>query len=66
MTSKNSREVSRLWGGYHIRADNEQGLILGRQIAMYSWPIYRSYFDGTAAASGERQTARGAAPTSGR
>jgi hypothetical protein len=46
--------VSRLWGGYHIRADNEQGLILGRQIAMYSWPIYRSYFDGTAAASGER------------
>jgi hypothetical protein len=41
--------VSRLWGGYHIRADNEQGLILGRQIAMHSWPRYRAYFDGSAA-----------------
>jgi hypothetical protein len=41
--------VSRLWGGYHIRADNEQGLILGRQIAMYAWPKYRAYFDGSAA-----------------
>jgi hypothetical protein len=41
---------SRLWGGYHIRADNEAGLIHGREIAMYSWPKYRAYFDGTAAA----------------
>jgi hypothetical protein len=40
--------VSRLWGGYHIRFDNEEGLILGRAVAMYSWPIYRAYFDGTA------------------
>jgi hypothetical protein len=40
--------VSRLWGGYHIRTDNEQGLILGRQIAMYSWPKYQAYFNGTA------------------
>jgi hypothetical protein len=40
--------LSRLWGGYHIRADNEQGLILGRQIAMYSWPKYQAYFNGTA------------------
>jgi hypothetical protein len=40
--------VSRLWGGYHIRADNEQGLILGRTIAMYAWPKYQAYFDGTA------------------
>jgi hypothetical protein len=40
--------LSRLWGGYHIRADNEQGLILGRQIAMHSWPKYKAYFDGTA------------------
>ena len=40
--------ISRLWGGYHIRADNEQGLILGRQIAMYSWPKYQAYFNGTA------------------
>ncbi len=40
--------VSRLWGGYHIRFDNEEGLILGRAVAMYSWPIYQAYFDGTA------------------
>ena len=39
---------SRLLGGYHIRADNEQGLILGRSIAMYSWPKFQAYFDGTA------------------
>ena len=39
---------SRLWGGYHIRTDNEEGLILGRKIAMYSWPRYQAYFDGTA------------------
>ena len=39
---------SRLWGGYHIRADNERGLILGRKIAMYSWPKYQAYFNGTA------------------
>jgi len=40
--------LSRLWGGYHIRYDNEEGLILGRAVAMYSWPIYQAYFDGTA------------------
>ncbi len=40
--------VSRLWGGYHIRTDNDEGLILGRAIAMYSWPKYQAYFDGTA------------------
>jgi hypothetical protein len=40
--------LSRLWGGYHIRTDNEQGLILGRQIAMFSWPKYQAYFNGTA------------------
>jgi hypothetical protein len=41
--------VSRLWGGYHIRTDNEEGLKLGRRIAEYSWPIYVSYFNGVAA-----------------
>ena len=41
--------VSRLWGGYHIRTDNDEGLVLGRRVAMYSWPKYQSYFDGTAA-----------------
>ena len=40
--------ISRLWGGYHVRTDNEEGLIHGRRIAMYSWPKYRAYFDGTA------------------
>jgi uncharacterized protein DUF6851/vanadium-dependent haloperoxidase-like protein len=40
--------ISRLWGGYHIRTDNEEGLILGRRIAMYSWPRYRAYFEGKA------------------
>ena len=40
--------ISRMWGGYHVRVDNEEGLILGRKIAMYSWPKYRAYFDGTA------------------
>jgi hypothetical protein len=40
--------VSRLWGGYHIRTDNEEGLKLGRKIAEYSWPIYVSYFKGVA------------------
>lgn len=40
--------VSRLWGGYHIRTDNEVGLTLGRQVADYSWPVYQAYFNGTA------------------
>ncbi len=40
--------ISRLWGGYHIRTDNDQGLILGRRVAMYSWPKYQAFFDGTA------------------
>jgi hypothetical protein len=40
--------VSRLWGGYHIRTDNDEGLLLGRAVAMYSWPKYRAYFEGTA------------------
>ena len=40
--------VSRLWGGYHIRTDNDEGLILGRKIANYSWPKYQAYFNGTA------------------
>src|SRR3989442_1496018 len=40
--------LSRLWGGYHIRTDNEEGLKLGRKIAEYSWPIYVSYFKGVA------------------
>ncbi len=41
--------MSRLWGGYHIRTDNEEGLKMGRALAAYSWPRYQAYFDGTAA-----------------
>jgi len=40
--------VSRLWGGYHIRTDNEVGLVVGRKIAHYEWPKFKAYFDGTA------------------
>jgi hypothetical protein len=40
--------VSRLWGGYHIRTDNEVGLAQGRKIAQYSWPKYQEYFNGAA------------------
>jgi hypothetical protein len=39
---------SRMLGGYHIAIDNVVGLEKGREIADYSWPIYRAYFDGTA------------------
>ena len=37
---------SRLWGGYHIRTDNEAGLLTGRKVADYSWPKYQAFFDG--------------------
>src|SRR5262249_56437658 len=40
--------VSRLWGGYHIRTDNEVGMVQGRKIAEYSWPKYQEDFNGTA------------------
>jgi hypothetical protein len=42
--------MSRLWGGYHIRVDNDEGLVLGRRVAMYSWPKFQAYFNGTAPA----------------
>ena len=40
--------LSRIMGGYHIQADNVQGLALGRKVAESSWPKYQAYFDGTA------------------
>jgi len=40
--------ISRVWGGYHIQADNVAGLALGRQVAAATWPVYEGYFDGTA------------------
>jgi len=39
---------SRLLGGYHIRADNDDGLALGKRIAEYAWTRYRTYWEGTA------------------
>jgi hypothetical protein len=43
--------ISRVMGGYHIQADNIEGLRLGRSVAEFSWPKYRAYFDGTAVAA---------------
>lgn len=40
---------SRALGGYHIPIDNEVGLRVGRDIAVWSWPKYQAYFDGSAA-----------------
>jgi hypothetical protein len=40
--------LSRALGGYHIPADNNVGLRVGREIAAWSWPKYQEYFDGTA------------------
>ena len=39
---------SRALGGYHIPVDNEVGLRVGREIAVWSWPKYQQYFEGTA------------------
>lgn len=39
---------SRAMGGYHIPIDNDVGLRIGRELAVWSWPKYRQYFDGTA------------------
>jgi hypothetical protein len=40
--------LSRALGGYHIPIDNNVGLRVGREIAVWSWPRYQQYFDGTA------------------
>ncbi|MBK9108701.1 MAG: vanadium-dependent haloperoxidase [Saprospiraceae bacterium] len=40
--------ISRVLGGYHIQADNIEGLNMGRKIAHYLWSdVYQKYFDGT-------------------
>ena len=44
--------VSRAMGGYHIPIDNTVGLKVGRELAAWSWPKYRAYFDGTARPAG--------------
>jgi hypothetical protein len=40
--------LSRALGGYHIPIDNNVGLKVGREMAVWSWPKYQEYFDGTA------------------
>ena len=40
--------LSRALGGYHIPVDNNVGLKVGREIAVWSWPRYQEYFEGTA------------------
>jgi len=40
--------LSRVMGGYHVQADNIEGLALGRKVAQFTWPRIRAYFDGTA------------------
>jgi hypothetical protein len=45
--------ISRVMGGYHIQADNIEGLVLGRKVAQFSWPRYQAYFDGTVPAPKE-------------
>jgi hypothetical protein len=39
-------------GGYHIRSDNDAGLIMGRQVAEFCYPVYAAYFAGTASIRG--------------
>ena len=39
--------ISRIYGGFHIQADNVAGLVMGRKIAQHHWPIIQSYFAGT-------------------
>lgn len=40
--------ISRIMGGYHIQADNIEGLNLGRKVAEFEWPKFKAYFEGTA------------------
>jgi hypothetical protein len=40
--------LSRCLGGYHIATDNIVGLRVGREIAVWSFPKYQAYFNGTA------------------
>jgi hypothetical protein len=40
--------ISRVLGGYHIQADNVEGLRLGKKVAEFNYPLTKAYFDGTA------------------
>jgi hypothetical protein len=50
--------ISRVMGGYHIQADNAEGLRLGRKVADQVWPKAKAYFDGTAGRASEREGGR--------
>jgi hypothetical protein len=39
---------SRAMGGYHISIDNDVGLRVGREFAVWSWPRYQDYWEGRA------------------
>jgi len=39
--------ISRVMGGYHIQADNVEGLKMGGAVAQYIWPKCQAYFNGT-------------------
>ncbi|MEZ6184756.1 MAG: vanadium-dependent haloperoxidase [Planctomycetota bacterium] len=39
---------SRMLGGYHIRTDNDHGLVLGRDMAAACYPRYAAFWEGTA------------------
>ncbi len=41
--------LSRVLGGYHIQANNLEGLKLGRKVAAFDWPLVHKYFDGSIA-----------------
>ena len=40
--------ISRVLGGYHIQADNIEGLKMGRNVSDFIWPKIQQYFDGSA------------------
>jgi hypothetical protein len=39
--------ISRIMGGYHIQADNVEGLKLGRKVAIYVWRHTQGYYEGS-------------------
>lgn len=47
----NMAAISRAMGGYHIPIDNDVGLKVGRELAMFTWPKFQAYFNGTAPAA---------------
>ncbi len=40
--------ISRIYGGFHIQADNVAGLVMGRQVANRVWDVVQGYFEGRA------------------